>query len=54
MATSVVTAGLFLAALYTKSSQNANILIRNLAIGVVGSIIVQLFLVLLMVFVWNF
>lgn len=54
MATCLTTGGLFIAAWYTSTSTNQYNLIRNLAIGVLGAVLLQLVLVLIMLFTWSF
>jgi len=54
MATCIATGCLFVAALLTKSSVNADRLLRNMCLGVVAACVLNLFLLLFMLVTWQF
>jgi len=54
MATCLVTACLFFAALYTSTSVNIGRLVRNMVIGVVAACLLNIALLLWMLVTWNF
>ena len=54
MATCLATGGLFVAALYTSTSVNRGVLIRNMMLGLLGACVLNLVLLLFMILTWSF